>query len=114
VVFGCLKKVCYRTFSAEKCANSGATITPSNSERWSSDVCNLVDETEAAKMIGMSVAFLRAARYRGILGNRTPAPPHLEIGRAIRYDKSELAAWLAARRVDPTARRRAAETSSAA
>ncbi len=77
-------------------------------------MCNLVDENEAAKMIGMSVAFLRAARYRGILGNRTPAPPHLRLGRSVRYDRAELAAWLAARRVDPTARRRAAETASAA
>lgn len=68
----------------------------------------LVNEAEAAQLIGMSVGFLRAARCRGTLGNRTPPPPHLQLGRAIRYDRRELTEWLAARRVDPAARRREA------
>ena len=75
---------------------------------------DLLTETDAARLIGMSVSFLRAARFRGVLGNRTPPPPHLKLGRTVRYDRRDLEAWIAARRVDPTARRRASETASAA
>ena len=67
---------------------------------------DLLNESDAARLIGMSVSFLRAARFRGVLGNRTPAPPHLKLGRAVKYDRRDLEAWLAARRVDPAARRR--------
>lgn len=64
-----------------------------------------VTEVVAAEHIGMSVAFLRAARSRGVLGNQTPPPPHYLIGRAVRYDIAELDAWIAARRVDAAGRR---------
>jgi hypothetical protein len=65
----------------------------------------LLDEFAAAEHIGMSVAFLRSARSRGILGNRTPPPPHMQLGRSVRYDRADLDTWLNARRVDPAARR---------
>jgi predicted DNA-binding transcriptional regulator AlpA len=68
------------------------------------ETSSLLDEFAAAELIGMSVSFLRAARSRGILGAGTPPPPHRKIGRAVRYDRSELTAWLEARRVDPAAR----------
>lgn len=67
-----------------------------------------VTEVVAAEHIGMSVAFLRAARTRGVLGNQTPPPPHYLIGRSVRYDLVELDEWIAARRVDPADRHRAA------
>jgi hypothetical protein len=44
------------------------------------------DEREAAAHIGMSVAFLRAAR----LGRGTPGPPFVRIGRAVRYAAADL------------------------
>jgi hypothetical protein len=65
----------------------------------------LLDEFAAAARIGMSVQFLRAARCRGTLGNGTPAPPYLHIGRSVRYDPVDLDAWLAACRVDPGGRK---------
>lgn len=68
----------------------------------------LLDEEAAAAYIGMSGAFLRAGRCRGIVGKRTPAPPHLKLGRSIKYSRADLDAWLAARRVDPAARHRKA------
>jgi hypothetical protein len=64
----------------------------------------LLLEAEAAQYIRMSVPFLKAGRLNGTIGNRTPPPPHLKIGRAVRYDKRDLDSWLAARRVDPSAR----------
>lgn len=67
----------------------------------------LLTEGAAADYIGMSVSFLRMARSRGVLGNRTPPPPHFELGRTIRYNRADLDAWLDGRRVDPAARRAA-------
>jgi hypothetical protein len=61
-----------------------------------------VNEAIAAKHIGMSIAFLRAGRSRGVLGNQTPPPPHYLIGRSVRYDLAELDAWIATCRVDPS------------
>jgi len=64
----------------------------------------LLDEVAAAERIGMSIAFLRAARCRGTLGNRSPGPPYLQLGRSVRYDCADLDKWLDAQRVDPAAR----------
>ena len=69
---------------------------------------NLLNEVEAADHIAMTVSFLQAGRLHGVVGGRTPPPPHLKLGRSIRYDRRDLDAWLAARRVDPVARKAAA------
>ncbi len=63
-----------------------------------SDTPDLLDERASAKYISMSVAFLRCGRSVGTVGNRTPSPPFLKLGRAVRYDRRDLDAWLAARR----------------
>lgn len=65
---------------------------------------DLLTEGAAAEYIGMSVSYLRADRYRGNIGGRTPGPPWLQMGRTIRYDRADLDTWLAARRVDRAAR----------
>ncbi len=52
----------------------------------------LLNEHAAAQYLGISVAFLRSARCRG-LGNRPP-PPYLKLGRAVRYRRADLDAWL--------------------
>ena len=59
----------------------------------------LIRERQA--YIGMSVAFLRAAR----LGRGTPGPPFVRIGRWVRYALADLDAWLATKRVSPAALR---------
>lgn len=74
----------------------------------------LLNETQAAEYIGMSVAFLRAGRCRGVIGNRTPTPPHFKTGRRVQYARVDLDAWLSARRVDPAARIRNASQTAAA
>ena len=63
----------------------------------------LVDERAAAAHLGVSVAFLRADRCRGHVGGRTPGPPWYRVGRAVRYDLTDLDQWLATRRVDRVA-----------
>ena len=64
----------------------------------------LLDEGPSAEYIGMSIAFLRSGRCKGIVGNRTPPPPYLKLGRSIKYDRRDLDQWLAERRVDPIER----------
>lgn len=44
--------------------------------------------------IGMSVSWLRQAR----MSQNPNAPPHLKIGKSVRYLKSDLDTWLAAMR----------------
>ncbi len=49
---------------------------------------------EAARYIAMSESFLRQARMDGDREHRTPGPPFLKIGRAVRYLKHDLDVWL--------------------
>ncbi len=51
-------------------------------------------EVEAANYIGMSRSFLAQARMEGQRDNRTPAPPFIKIGRAVRYLRHDLDQWL--------------------
>ncbi len=56
-------------------------------------------EKEAARYITMSTSYLRKARIDGDLQHRTPGPPFVKIGRAVRYLKADLDGWLAEHRV---------------
>ena len=62
---------------------------------------DMVPETVAAPIIGMSVQFLRQSRMDGLRVNRTPGPPFHKFGRSVRYKISDLIAWLDAHRMDP-------------
>ena len=42
-------------------------------------------ETEASNYLAMSRSFLRQSRMDGIRESRTPGPPFVRVGRAIRY-----------------------------
>jgi hypothetical protein len=69
----------------------------------------IFNEFEAASYIGMSAAYLRGDRCFGRGG-----PAFLRLGRTIRYDRRDLDAWLAARRVDRGSRgRRGSRAASA-
>jgi predicted DNA-binding transcriptional regulator AlpA len=57
-------------------------------------------EAEAAEYIGMSRSYLRQDRMTGPRETRTTGPPWVQIGRAIRYLKEDLDAWLERRRID--------------
>ena len=47
-------------------------------------------DPEAARYIGMSESWLRQSRMRG----NPDAPPYIKIGKAVRYLKIDLDAWL--------------------
>ena len=51
-------------------------------------------EQQTSVYIGMSRSFLRQSRMEGNRDNRTPAPPFIKIGRAVRYLKEDLDSWL--------------------
>ncbi|ADN77448.1 conserved hypothetical protein [Ferrimonas balearica DSM 9799] len=51
-------------------------------------------EQETAHYIGMSRSFLRQSRMEGNRKHRTPAPPFIKVGRAVRYLKEDLDSWL--------------------
>ncbi len=53
---------------------------------------------EAAFYIGMSESFLRQSRIYGDLPGRTPGPPYIKVGRAVRYLVVDLETWLAEQR----------------
>lgn len=58
---------------------------------------NAFTEKEAAAYIGMSVPFLRQSRMETYDG--TPGPAFIKAGRAVRYTRADLDAWLAMNRV---------------
>ena len=51
-------------------------------------------EQDAAQYICMSRSFLRQSRMDGRRDTRTPAPPFIKIGRAVRYLREDLDQWL--------------------
>lgn len=55
-------------------------------------------DPEAAHYIGMSESWLRQSRMRG----NPEAPPYIKIGKAVRYLRSDLDAWLQQLRHDVT------------
>ena len=54
----------------------------------------LLSEAEAAKLLGVSVSFLRKGRMEGQIGQRTPPPPHVELGKRRLYRADSLRVWL--------------------
>ena len=71
----------------------------------------VINEREAARRIGMSVSFLRQSRAHGDLAGRTPGPPFLKIGAAVRYLIDDLDKWILAHRIEPGGRPDRLETS---
>ena len=51
---------------------------------------------EAAERIGIAESYLRQCRMTGTIGGGHPAPPHRKMGRSVRYELSELEAWMRA------------------
>lgn len=60
----------------------------------------LLTDPEAAAYLGMSISFLRQGRMEGRRANRSPGPPFIKLGKAIRYDIQDLDAWLSANRCE--------------
>ncbi len=56
-------------------------------------------EAEAAEYICMSRSYLRQDRMNGFRKNRTPGPPFVRMGRAIRYLKDDLDQWIMENRI---------------
>jgi predicted DNA-binding transcriptional regulator AlpA len=83
------------TFKAPEAV--GESLAPYRRE----SLLNALKDPEAAIYIGMSESFLRQSRMDGMRENRTPGPPLIKIGRAVRYLREDLDAWLAQYRQEP-------------
>ena len=62
----------------------------------------LLDEKRAARILGVSLSFLRKSRSEGAPGDRTQAPGFVRVGGRVFYRRADLEAWIAdleARRV---------------
>ena len=66
---------------------------------------HVLTDPEAAQYIGMSISFLRQSRMDGARHNRTQGPIYLKIGRAVRYVREDLDAWLDEHRVESNGRK---------
>lgn len=60
----------------------------------------VIKAKDAAIYIGMSDNFLRKSRMDGKRTNRTPGPPYIKMGRAVRYLIDDLNQWLHDNRYD--------------
>jgi hypothetical protein len=56
----------------------------------------LLDEKKAARLLGVSLSYLRKSRCEGTIRDRTPAPPFVYVGKRIYYRASDLKDWVAA------------------
>lgn len=57
----------------------------------------LLTPEEAAEVLRLPVRQLQTWRYLGV------GPPYIKVGRAVRYARSDLNAWLLTQRVEPEA-----------
>jgi predicted DNA-binding transcriptional regulator AlpA len=78
------------------------TVSESLAPYRRESLLNVLKDPEAALYIGMSESFLRQSRMDGIRENRTPGPPFVKIGRAVRYLVEDLDAWLHQYRQEPS------------
>lgn len=61
----------------------------------------LVSEKKAAEFLGTSSATLRVLRCTGAKPGGMQVPPYYKLGRAVRYDLTDLEAYVQAHRVTP-------------
>lgn len=64
----------------------------------------ILTDNDAAQYLGIGVGTLRASRLNP---PRSPGPPYIRYGRAVRYRLADLDAWLESRRIVPAAMREA-------
>jgi hypothetical protein len=54
----------------------------------------LLDEKKAARLLGVSLSYLRKSRCDGTIRGRTPAPTFVYVGNRVYYRATDLKAWV--------------------
>jgi hypothetical protein len=54
----------------------------------------LLDEKKAARLLGVSLSYLRKSRCDGTIRGRTSAPPFVYVGNRVYYRTADLKAWV--------------------
>ena len=62
----------------------------------------LLTEAQTCRYLQVSRSYLARARMEGPRNGRTPGPPFVKLGRAVRYDIADLDAWIQEHRRVPT------------
>ena len=76
-------------------------MTESEKPKRTSGVARLLNEVDACGYLGVSRSFLARARMDGPREGRTPGPPFVKLGRAVRYAIEDLDAYIASNRHEP-------------
>jgi len=63
-------------------------------EKTESRSKRLLTSREAACYLGISYSYLRTIRMTGKIKDRIGPPPHIHVGKALRYVKEDLDAWI--------------------
>ncbi|MDR1515442.1 MAG: helix-turn-helix domain-containing protein [Synergistaceae bacterium] len=56
----------------------------------------MVNDVDAARLLGVSASYLRKSRSTGAVGHRTPPPPFVRVDGRRLYRVADLRAWVAA------------------
>ncbi len=70
------------------------TLVPDTDPTRDSTTPELVTETAAARILGVSPRTMQAARRGCLPGNPLRDLPHVAIGRTIRYRRVDIIAWI--------------------
>ena len=54
----------------------------------------MLNDKDAAKLLGVSASYLRKSRSTGTIGHRTPPPPFTKVDGRRLYKVAELRAWV--------------------
>jgi hypothetical protein len=66
---------------------------PPDTSKWDA-LPLLVNDRDAARLLGVSVSFLRKSRCEGQIYDRTAAPLHVPVGGRRLYRVSDLRSWV--------------------
>jgi hypothetical protein len=58
-----------------------------------SDLPLMVNDVTAAKILGVSISYLRKSRSTGTIGHRTPPPPFVKVDGRRFYRVADLKTW---------------------
>lgn len=65
------------------------------------DPNELIDEAEAAQLVGVAPTTLKAVRLQRLPKNPLRDLPHVRIGRSVRYRRQDIIDWIDAHTVRP-------------
>jgi predicted DNA-binding transcriptional regulator AlpA len=91
--------------STEKQKNKLSVSNDESVEKYTSETKvskRAYTEKETARYAGVSVSYLRQSRMNGKREGHCRPPPHIHLGRRVRYLKDDIDKWLESFKTSPT------------